>query len=481
MEEGLLLKEREEERNVLTWDVVKEEVKKIGYLAGPMVAVTLSQFLLQLISMMMVGHLGELALSSAAIATSLTSVTGFSFLLGMAGALETLCGQAYGAQQYEKLGNYMYSAAICLILLCIPLSIIWVNMGKLLTFIGQDPLISLEAGKYAAWLIPALFAYATLQSQMRYLQSQSLILPMLLSSFAALCIHIPVCWFLVYKSALRTVGAALSIGIAYWLNVIILALYIKYSSSCEKTRVSLSKGDSKVSARVLRLAVPDYNGLVETSVLSVWTSSGFSLHETPCAHTPFRLGVLCLTTISFLYAIPFGVGAAASTRVANELGAGKPKAARVAVFVVMLLAATETTIVSSSLFLSRHILGYAYSNEKEVADYVTAMVPLICISVILDSLQGTLSGIARGTGWQHLGAYVNLGAFYLVGIPIAVLLSFRQHLGGRGLWIGILMGSVVQVTLLSLITGLTNWQQQAMKAKERISGGILSKENEEEE
>lgn len=57
------------------------EIKRLGYLAGPMVAVVLSQYSLQVISMMMVGHLGELALSSTAIAVSLAGVTGFSLLV----------------------------------------------------------------------------------------------------------------------------------------------------------------------------------------------------------------------------------------------------------------------------------------------------------------------------------------------------------------------------------------------------------------
>ncbi|KAL2904754.1 Protein DETOXIFICATION 7 [Bienertia sinuspersici] len=46
-----------------------------------MVAVVLSQYLLQVISMMMVGHLGQLYLSSAALATSFAGVTGFSLLV----------------------------------------------------------------------------------------------------------------------------------------------------------------------------------------------------------------------------------------------------------------------------------------------------------------------------------------------------------------------------------------------------------------
>lgn len=81
-----------------------------------------------------------------------------------------------------------------------------------------------------------------------------------------------------------------------------------------------------------------------------------------------------------------------STRVSNELGAGNPEGARSAVRVVMFLAVMEAAIVSSTLLASRKILGYAYSNEEEVIAYVTKMVPLVCISVITDSLQGVLSG-----------------------------------------------------------------------------------------
>ncbi|KAK9116191.1 hypothetical protein Sjap_015138 [Stephania japonica] len=195
----------------------------------------------------------------------------------------------------------------------------------------QDPLIFHEAGKYAVWLIPALVAYAALQSMQRYLQSQSLIIVMLLSSTAALCFHVPVCWLLVFKSGLGNVGAALSI-----------AIYIKYSSSCEPTRVSLSKEAFTGIGQFFRLALP-------STVM------------------------IC-------------------TRVSNELGAGKPQAARLAVYAAMAIAIADATIVSAILFASRNIWGYAYSNENGVIDYVTGMAALISIEVILDSLQGVMSG-----------------------------------------------------------------------------------------
>ena len=70
------------------------------------------------------------------------------------------------------------------------------------------------------------------------------------------------------------------------------------------------------------------------------------------------------------------------------------------------------------------------------------------------------AGVARGVGWQHLGAYANLAAFYLVGIPVAALLGFCTSLRGEGLWIGILMGATIQVTLLAVVTICTNYEKQ---------------------
>lgn len=55
---------------------------------------------------------------------------------------------------------------------------------------------------------------------------------------------------------------------------------------------------------------------------------------------------------------------------------------------------------------------------------------------------------------------MNLGAFYLVGVPIGVVLGFVAHFKAKGLWIGIVAGSVVQTLFLSIIASLTNWKKQ---------------------
>ncbi|XP_055960880.1 protein DETOXIFICATION 12-like [Mercurialis annua] len=477
MEESLLSikKIKNDEHHFILWDEFIEEAKRLGYIAAPMMAVNLSLFLINVVSMMMVGHLGELALSSSAIAVSLSSVTGFSVLSGMACALETLCGQAYGAEQYRKLGNQTYSAIFSLILVASGVSIIWMNMEKLLILIGQDPIIAHEAANFIRLLVPALFAYAIFQPIARYYQTQSLTTPMLITTLVTLSFHIPLSWILVFESRLGNLGGALAISVSNWLNVVFLVLYMRYSSACAKTRVPVSMEVFQGVGEFFRFAIPS----VVMICLQWWSYEIVILLSGLLPNPQLETSVLsvCLTTIATLFALPYGLSAAVSTRVSNELGAGNPKAARNAAYSVMFITAAELILVSVTLFATQHVFGYTFSDEKEVVDAVSSMAPLICLSVIIDGLQGIFSGVARGCGWQHIGAYVNLGALYLCGVPAAAILGFWFDLRGRGLWIGIQIGALLQTLLLFIITSRTNWDKQARMASERLFERKSSVEN----
>lgn len=61
--------------------IIIAELKKQLWLAGPLVSVNILLFCVQMISVMFVGHLGELALAGASMATSFAGVTGFSVLV----------------------------------------------------------------------------------------------------------------------------------------------------------------------------------------------------------------------------------------------------------------------------------------------------------------------------------------------------------------------------------------------------------------
>lgn len=56
---------------------------------------TVHKFAFLQISMAFVGHIGKHELSAAVLGTSLFNVTGFSILIGLCSAMETLCGQVW--------------------------------------------------------------------------------------------------------------------------------------------------------------------------------------------------------------------------------------------------------------------------------------------------------------------------------------------------------------------------------------------------
>ena len=68
-------------KGLLNNDEIVEEVKKQLFLIGPLVSSNFLLFGMQVISVMYVGHLGELSLAGASMATSFASVTGLSLVV----------------------------------------------------------------------------------------------------------------------------------------------------------------------------------------------------------------------------------------------------------------------------------------------------------------------------------------------------------------------------------------------------------------
>ncbi|KAH7287925.1 hypothetical protein KP509_31G003400 [Ceratopteris richardii] len=148
------------------WLSFWHELKLQCRISGPLIAVNLLQMTYQMISLVFIGHVGELELASSSIAISMANVTGYSVLMGMASGLETLCGQAYGAKQYELIGLYLQTGLLVLNVVAVFMSFVYVYMAEILLFFGQDKKISQEAGLYAKFLIPSLFGQACLQTLM---------------------------------------------------------------------------------------------------------------------------------------------------------------------------------------------------------------------------------------------------------------------------------------------------------------------------
>ncbi|KAF7827726.1 protein DETOXIFICATION 16-like [Senna tora] len=376
----------------------------------------------------------------------------------MGSALETLCGQAYGAKQYHMLGVHTQRAMLVLLALTIPLSLIWFYTSDILITLGQQRDISTEAGMFNRWMIPGLFAYGLLQCLNRFLQTQNNVLPMLMSSGVTTLVHVGLCWAFVFGLGLGSKGAALAIGLSNWANVFMLVVYINMSKACAKTWHGLSKEAFNDVLSFTKLAVPSAIMIC----FEYWSFEMVVLLSGLLPNPQLETSVLSisLNTCWMVYMISVGLGGAISTRVSNELGSGNSKGALLALRVMIVIAISEGTTVGLFTILVRNVWGKLYSNEEQVIKYVANMMPLLALSDFLDGFQCVLSGAARGCGWQNLCAFINLGAYYVVGIPSAILFAFILHIGGMGLWMGIICGLTVQGIALITVNACTDWTQE---------------------
>ncbi|PWZ55133.1 Protein DETOXIFICATION 16 [Zea mays] len=444
------------------------ESKRLLRLAGPLVLSFILRNAVQMVSVMFVGHLGKLPLAGASLASSLANVTGFSLVAGMAGALDTLCGQAFGARRYALLGVYKQRSMLVLALASLPVVLTWVFVEQLLLAIGEDPDIAAEAGAYARWLIPSLAAFVPLTCHMRFLQTQSVVVPVMASSGVTALAHVLLCYTLVYKVGMGSKGAALGAAVSYSVNLAVLALYVRLSSACKATWTGFSTEAFSFSGlrEYAKLAVPS----AMMVCLEWWSFELLVLLSGFLPNPKLETSVLsiCVNTAILLYMVPLGLGTSASTRVSNELGAGQPEAARLAARVVVCMTLCGGVVLAAIMILLRNIWGYAYSSEEDVVAYIARMLPILAVSFFVDGLNGSLSGVIIGCGKQKIGARVNLGAFYMVGIPTGLLLAFVFNLNGMGLWLGIVCGSISKLALLLWIALRIDWESEAIKAKDRV-------------
>ncbi|CAL2254065.1 unnamed protein product [Prunus armeniaca] len=447
----------EEGANKLRWwkkvlDV--EEAKKQVLFSLPMIFTNLFYYLITLVSVMFAGHLGKLELAGATLANSWAIVTGFAFMVGLSGALETLCGQGFGAKLYKMLGIYLQASCIISFLFCFIISIIWFYTEPILILLHQDPQISKSAAVFMKFLIPGLFAYGFLQNILRFLQAQFVVLP-LVFSFVPLVIHFGIAYGLVHWTALGYKGAPLAASISLWLCSLLLVMYVICSKKFEHTWEGFSLESFHYVLTDLKLALPSALMVcLEEWAFEILVLMGGLM---PNSEETTSLMAMCVNTEAIAYMIIYGLSAAASTRVSNELGAGNPDKAKKAMAVTLKFSMLLALVLVLALAVGHNIWAGFFSDSHIIAEQFASMVPLLVISIIVDSVQGVLSGVARGCGWQHLTVYVNIVTFYLIGMTISSLLGFKFKLHAKGLWIGLICGLSCQAATVLYITQSTKW------------------------
>ncbi|KAJ4868824.1 MATE efflux family protein ALF5 [Raphanus sativus] len=97
-----------------------------------------------------------------------------------------------------------------------------------------------------------------------------------------------------------------------------------------------------------------------------------------------------------------------------------------------------------------------FSNSRVIKEEFAPLTFFFAASITLDSIQGVLSGVARGCGWQHVVTVINLGTFYLIGTPIAAFCGFKLKLYAKGVdWYD--NWDILPMSSLMLMTVFRKW------------------------
>ncbi|KAF5955668.1 hypothetical protein HYC85_008524 [Camellia sinensis] len=415
----------EEEKPLSFLKQFRVESKKLWHLAGPAILTALCQYSLGALTQTFAGLVSEINLAAVSVENSVIAGLAFGVMLGMGSALETLCGQAYGAGQMRMLGVYMQRSWVILLTTACFLVPIYVFSPPILEAIGETteiseaaasenfrPFLRLNfsgAGKFAIWMLPQLFAYALNFPIQKFLQAQRKVLVMTWISAVVLVIHAFFSWLLILKLGWGLTGAAITLNTSWWLIVIAQLMYI-----------FITKSDGAWSGFTW-LAFADLWGFVKLSLASAVILEFWYLMilvvitgRLPNPLIPVDAISICMNIQGWDAMIALGFNAAISVRVSNELGAGNARTAKFAVLVVSVTSVSIGVVAMAIVFATRDYFPYLFTTSDAVAEETTKLATLLGFTVLLNSLQPVLSGNLGRDDWRYLLAddYLNMRHFY---------------------------------------------------------------------
>ncbi|KAJ8772262.1 hypothetical protein K2173_027439 [Erythroxylum novogranatense] len=449
-----------------------EEIKAIGKISGPTAMTGLILYSRAMISMLFLGYLGELELAGGSLSIGFANITGYSVISGLAMGMEPICGQAYGAKQWKLLGLTLQRTVLLLFSASVPVSFMWLNMKRILLWCGQDQEISSVAHTFILFSIPDLFFLSLLHPIRVYLRTQSITLPLTYCSAISVLLHVPLNFILVIHFKLGIAGVAIAM---VWTNFnlfLLLISFIYFSGVCKDSWVTPSMDCLRGWSSLLGLAIPTC-----VSVCLEWW--WYELMIMLCGlllnprATIASMGILIQTT-SLVYVFPSALSLGVSTRVGNELGANRPARARISMFVSLACAVALGLLALLFTTLMRHQWGRFFTNDVEILELTSIALPIAGLCELGNCPQTTGCGVLRGSARPTIGANINLGSFYLVGMPVAILMGFLFKLGFAGLWFGLLAAQASCAMLMLYVLCRTDWLAQVERAKELTQTSVIT-------
>ncbi|KAL6530632.1 hypothetical protein OROMI_028521 [Orobanche minor] len=431
---------------------VCEESKKIWRVALPSVISRVTSFGCVIITQSFVGHISSVDLAGYALVQTLGVRFVNGVLIGMSSATETLCGQAFGAKQYHMMGIFLqrsWLVDLASLTILLPLFFLGTPIFKLL---GEEKAIAESAGYISLWFIPFCYALVFGLTIQMYLQAQQKNLIIAYLSVLQFVVHIPLSWVFVYLLNWGVGGAMAALCISSWIVVFGEFIYI-FGGWCSDSWKGFTLAALKDIFPVVKLSIS--SGLM--ICLEMWYYAILVLVAGYMKNAEVAISAfsVCLNVNGWEFMICLGILGAACVRVANELGRGDARAVKFSIKVLL----TTSVVIGVSFWVLclvfGHKIGYLFTDEEAVVE-----------------------SVAVGAGMQATVAIVNIVCFYLIGLPVGLVLGYLAGLQVKGLWLGMLCGVICETLVLSSLMWRTNWDEEVLKASARLKKWYLKSPDE---
>jgi MATE family multidrug resistance protein len=205
------------------------EMRALARLAWPVVATQVGMMAFGIVDTKMVGLLGARELAAVGLVDAVlfgTLIGGIGLVMG----IDPIVAQAHGAGNDRAASRGLQEGTLLALAATVPLTIVWLNAGTILVWLGQDATLAEIGGRYAAaqaWSIAPFLVFTALR---QYLQARGRVIAPLVVIAAANVANVGLNWALIFgrlgMPALGVSGAAIATGTTRTLVAIGLAVHM---------------------------------------------------------------------------------------------------------------------------------------------------------------------------------------------------------------------------------------------------------------
>ena len=109
---------------------------------------------------------------------------------------------------------------------------------------------------------------------------------------------------------------------------------------------------------------------------------------------------------------------------------------------MLILVASSAVLILQSLlfFITKSWIADLYTKDSNVTSVVLQTFPIIVIELVINGVSQVLFGPIMALGKQKTATANTFCAYYIFGLPAAIILALHAKMGVYGAWLGILLG-----------------------------------------